>query len=209
MKRYLLAAAALLSYSTAASSQTTIEGVASIVTLRTFDPGLVVYATPIPFGPFNLDLDPGTSAPSTFTTNILTIGTTERSVEMDDLYHFDIGLKFNFEDPLGTTGGPITGETFGYYRLFSSCGLIAGGCGRVEWDGPMTFNFGNGGSFSLALSDAYFHTPGSAQVSGTFTLLSSPGAVPEPSTWVMMLLGFGAVGSAMRKRRSPALASAV
>jgi hypothetical protein len=31
-------------------------------------------------------------------------------------------------------------------------------------------------------------------------------AVPEPATWGMMLLGFGAVGFAMRRRRQPALA---
>jgi hypothetical protein len=30
-------------------------------------------------------------------------------------------------------------------------------------------------------------------------------AVPEPATWGMMLLGFGAVGFAMRRRRRPAL----
>lgn len=30
-------------------------------------------------------------------------------------------------------------------------------------------------------------------------------AVPEPSTWGMMLLGFGAIGAAMRRRRRPAL----
>ena len=28
------------------------------------------------------------------------------------------------------------------------------------------------------------------------------GAVPEPSTWLMMLLGFGAIGGAMRRTRS-------
>lgn len=33
-------------------------------------------------------------------------------------------------------------------------------------------------------------------------------AVPEPGTWAMMLLGFGAVGYAMRRRRTPALAQA-
>ena len=30
-------------------------------------------------------------------------------------------------------------------------------------------------------------------------------AVPEPATWAMMLLGFGAVGFSMRRRRRPAL----
>ena len=34
------------------------------------------------------------------------------------------------------------------------------------------------------------------------------GAVPEPSTWAMMLLGFGAVGAAMRRRRKTALITA-
>ena len=33
-------------------------------------------------------------------------------------------------------------------------------------------------------------------------LTLGPGAVPEPATWAMMLLGFGAIGVAMRRRRS-------
>lgn len=32
------------------------------------------------------------------------------------------------------------------------------------------------------------------------------GAVPEPATWAMMLLGFGGMGMTMRRRRKPALA---
>ena len=31
-------------------------------------------------------------------------------------------------------------------------------------------------------------------------------AVPEPGTWAMMLLGFGATGFAMRRRRKPVMA---
>ena len=42
-------------------------------------------------------------------------------------------------------------------------------------------------------------------MSGTFTYVSP--SVPEPSTWAMMLLGFGAVGFAIRRRRSPKLAA--
>lgn len=36
--------------------------------------------------------------------------------------------------------------------------------------------------------------------------LAVAGAVPEPATWAMMLLGFGAIGFAMRRRQSQALA---
>ena len=37
---------------------------------------------------------------------------------------------------------------------------------------------------------------------GTVTI----NAVPEPGTWAMMLIGFGAVGFALRRRRTPQLA---
>jgi hypothetical protein len=42
---------------------------------------------------------------------------------------------------------------------------------------------------------------GNSQYSGGIAFA----AVPEPATWAMLLLGFGAVGFAMRRRRSPAL----
>ena len=35
-----------------------------------------------------------------------------------------------------------------------------------------------------------------------FTFNGTNGAIPEPGTWAMMLLGFGAVGFAMRRRRA-------
>ena len=33
-----------------------------------------------------------------------------------------------------------------------------------------------------------------------------PGAVPEPTTWALMILGFGGVGAAIRRRARIALA---
>ena len=39
---------------------------------------------------------------------------------------------------------------------------------------------------------------------GTVTINAA--AVPEPGTWAMMLMGFGAAGFAMRRRRAPVLA---
>jgi hypothetical protein len=79
-------------------------------------------------------------------------------------------------------------------------------------DGTDTFSFGAivGGGFSIM----GLNRPGQADIEiratgPSFTLINDPSrtsftfrisGVPEPSTWAMMLIGFGAVGSAMRKR---------
>lgn len=39
---------------------------------------------------------------------------------------------------------------------------------------------------------------------GTITYLIADVTVPEPATWAMMIVGFGAVGAALRRRRAPA-----
>jgi hypothetical protein len=53
-------------------------------------------------------------------------------------------------------------------------------------------------------------TPGifsfSAQGTNVTSFSLSAQAVPEPATWALMLLGFGGIGFAMRRRAKPALA---
>ena len=202
MKRILLAAAAALSFATSAQASVTIEGGATGITLNDSDPGLVVWANPVPFGPFTLDLDPSTATPAWSVVHLLTIGTDETTVnllenwQLEDVVPHPISIAFSFSTPSGVTGDPVTGETFGVWLI---------DIGKVDWGGPVVFDFGTGGSFSLELFDTHFGTPGSAEVYGKFKLLENS-AVPEPGTWAMMLLGFGAAGYSLRRRRAAGLA---
>ncbi len=45
--------------------------------------------------------------------------------------------------------------------------------------------------------------------SGSYVGNLNISAVPEPATWAMMLIGFGAIGLQLRRRRTPVLAQAV
>ena len=57
------------------------------------------------------------------------------------------------------------------------------------------------GTYTLTINGDNSST---GSLGGTVTI----NAVPEPGTWAMMLLGFGAAGYAMRRRRAPVLAQA-
>ena len=59
-----------------------------------------------------------------------------------------------------------------------------------------TFNLGTYSFFAVNYSDSL----GSGDA--TLTIASVDGAVPEPSTWMMMLVGFGLLGGAMRYGRN-------
>lgn len=45
-------------------------------------------------------------------------------------------------------------------------------------------------------------TGGDAAFTGTLSFAAVVAAIPEPSTWAMMILGFGAVGYSMRRRKA-------
>lgn len=196
MKMILRAAmcgTAALALATTAQAGVTIAGSVTSITVLTNDPGLVLYASPTAFASFTLD-----NVGDTHSTNVMTIGTQETSVGLDDLATAPVSATFAFTSPTGA-GGTANGSSSGFFRLLSACGVVAGGCGQVSWTNPTVFNFGDGGAFSVSLSNVEFATPGSANVSATFRLISN--AVPEPSTWAMLILGFGMVGGALRSRR--------
>lgn len=59
------------------------------------------------------------------------------------------------------------------------------------------------GAHTLFVNGNLANGPGNASYAGTLNIA----AVPEPGTWALMLLGFGAIGLTMRsRRRSTALA---
>ena len=47
----------------------------------------------------------------------------------------------------------------------------------------------------------FLRNPTEQPLGFTVTLSTQTGAVPEPSTWALLILGFGAIGGAMRSRR--------
>lgn len=67
---------------------------------------------------------------------------------------------------------------------------VSAGSGAVS-------NYANTALVRLDLPTGVTYT----SASGTFlSSFAAPGAVPEPSTWAMMIVGFGLMGSAMRRR---------
>ncbi len=79
------------------------------------------------------------------------------------------------------------------------------------WEGFTTsFNTGSATSVQLFLRNAQTAYSGNDFALddiylGTTSIVNpvppTPGAVPEPATWALLILGFGAIGSAMRRRR--------
>jgi hypothetical protein len=103
--------------------------------------------------------------------------------------HSSVGLSYDSTDSDSHTLTSNLGAFIGTGSLaynFVSTSLFS----MIGFDGTLALNPLIGGSAQLT----YDYTPNAA------------GAVPEPASWAMMMLGFGAIGGAMRRRR-PALAT--
>lgn len=66
-------------------------------------------------------------------------------------------------------------------------------------------NYAGGRFFFVSNGSVIFSTPGDFDV-GFRSYVETISAVPEPTSWAMMIAGFGIIGAAMRRRRSIALA---
>ena len=82
-----------------------------------------------------------------------------------------------------------------------------------DGDGIETLSFALDASFFASLSDGIISVNGTRISEGSgfasfrvdflrLDINGGAGAVPEPSTWAMMLLGFGAVGFSMRRKKA-------
>src|SRR5215204_2675669 len=67
-------------------------------------------------------------------------------------------------------------------------------------DFTSAFLAGLGGPYNLVEING--NNSGAGSLGGSITIRQA-NAVPEPATWAMMLVGFGAVGFAMRRRQKP------
>ncbi len=135
-----------------------------------------------------------TGAGSTFTLGSFTLA---NGTVPDYTNSFVLDVAFTF--PAGTTGS----------NLFDAA--ITGSV--QDHNGSVTINFDNsphaftfsGGSFTLAVNDLTIII-GDPDVTGIITLTV---AVPEPSTWAMMILGFAGIGffGYRRSRKSGVLSA--
>jgi len=117
-------------------------------------------------------------------------GYTEFMVDVTVAFDLSPGVYWMSVTPVSGSGGrSFESNTFG----LNSVGVHTSG--DDFWNSSFF-----GANFTNANNEGVFPTFSSG-VEG------SEGAVPEPATWAMMLVGFGGLGAAMRRQRRVALAA--
>jgi hypothetical protein len=84
--------------------------------------------------------------------------------------------------------------------------LISGGQSSIQLNGTTLTTEDPFGVLAFSTLGTNFGATYSNSTASTLVVSNSAGAVPEPATWAMMLLGFAGIGIAMRRRRDPTLA---
>lgn len=125
-----------------------------------------------------------------------------------DLYRIDTWDSEYFiataTDPLGNSKEFRTGP---YLNSDGAANYVYGFPGSTDRIVPLSFIFNTTAtSFTLTFSstlnqDFSDESWGVDNLLITDDLTGVPGAVPEPSTWAMLILGFGVLGGALRRSR--------
>jgi len=118
------------------------------------------------------------------------------------------GIAFSFSGPVSNVS--FTFDNFGdnsdfnggsFEQAFSGATLVD--TQYISAANANSFGTVNVGGSNITLLNVDNGTDGAFNWEfgvGELTFTPSSGAVPEPSTWALMLIGFGMVGFAMRKR---------
>jgi hypothetical protein len=101
--------------------------------------------------------------------------------------------KYNTSGPTIDFGQTLYGITIVGFHVGG-----ANGAGGIGYSGTAFFKFDAG----AGMDSFTFNMPGLSNAA----LYSTGVAVPEPATWAMMIMGFGAAGALLRRRRSSAFA---
>ena len=116
----------------------------------------------------------------------------------NDLDNDTFRLRIDFSQPSGASPDPqIFSAT-----LDGNIGLFGGNLVIDFANTPTVFTF-NGGTFSLLVQDVQLDTNifRSGDTANLLGSVSVTAAVPEPSTWAMLLIGFAGVGFTAYRRR--------
>ena len=122
--------------------------------------------------------------------------------DRSDVANGDFDIYFNYND-INWETGDASGGTGGFGGTPAAAGYTSGTGSFFQLPGSLqTRSFENNGSNPLI-------TQTNDNVAGQYLFqvrggrIEVPaGAVPEPSTWAMMLVGFGAIGYGSRRRRT-------
>lgn len=138
-----------------------------------------------------------------------TVNNNINGVDVDsDLFYTD---TYQFTVPtVGTVGASAVTLTFDGSLTFTEVLLNGIKLNIRETDGVYLATAPKGGLFSAANPQTLSIKGQLTGETGTYTgNVRFESAVPEPGTWALMILGFGIVGYAMRRRPSVRFAQAI
>jgi hypothetical protein len=207
-----LAIAGGLALGASQAQATVFTGTWELTNYENSDPGLVLGVHNLSPSAFSIDL--GASDPQYL--DLFKLYTNEETINPDDTAQSPIALKFAFSAPTPNTGPlEIGGTTQGWATFL---GIYQGG--QLTWanGGQATLQWANGvpgisapGNMTLSVNGGTFNEgffgvdegkKHGMVVTAKFDWDNDPVGVPEPATWAMMIMGFGAAGSVIRRRRA-------